>query len=137
MQRTLETILASLRTTLDEASPRIATMVDDLGVTARTLREGAQELPGMTEQIDGILASFDEAIGADGERLVRLLDSAERALDAAGETLGGEEVDLMLRDLADTASNLKALSQQLKERPFSLVRIRSDPPRKPGEGRSK
>ena len=37
-------------------------------------------------------------------------------------------------DFAATAANLKSLSQQLKERPYSLVRIKSLPDRRPGDG---
>ena len=40
----------------------------------------------------------------------------------------------MLGDLRDTVANLKSFSQQVRERPYSLVRIRDEPERRPGDG---
>ena len=44
------------------------------------------------------------------------------------------ELERTLADLREIVANLKAFSQQVKERPYSLVRIRPEPDRRPGEG---
>ena len=68
-----------------------------------------------------------------------MLDSAQGGLDSATDALdvlagNRAELEWTLRDLRDTIANLKAFSQQVKERPFSLVRVKPEPDRKPGEG---
>ena len=79
------------------------------------------------------------AFGAEGEHLGELIDTAEGGLAAARDSLdmlGGnrEQIEAAVRDFAETAANLKSFSQELKERPYSLVRIKPLPDRKPGDG---
>jgi hypothetical protein len=45
-----------------------------------------------------------------------------------------DELEGMIRDLRDTAANLEAFSQRLKEQPSSLVFAKPDPERNPGDG---
>jgi hypothetical protein len=85
------------------------------------------------------VADLQAALGPDGERLARVLESAESSLTRADETfsvLGGNrgEIEATLRDLRDTLANLKAFSQLVKERPYSLVRVKPAPQREPGDG---
>ena len=49
-------------------------------------------------------------------------------------TANRAEIDQTLADLRDTLANLKAFSQTLKERPYSLVRKEHPADRKPGDG---
>ena len=137
--REVREILTSLRTTLDGAGPRVTRLLDNLESSTGRLDEALDDVPLLTERVNGLVADVRAALGPDGQRLAGALDSAQSALDSADEALtmlGDErtEIALMTRDLRDTVANLKAFSQQVKERPFSLVRIKSLPDRRPGEG---
>ena len=135
-------LLASLRETADDTSPRIATLLDRLDTLAANLQEDLETFPELASSASDLLRRLQEAVGPDGERLTRVLDAAENGLVSADEalaTLGGSRQELAwtLRDLRDTVANLKAFSQQVKERPFSLVRIKMPPERQPGQGVSR
>jgi phospholipid/cholesterol/gamma-HCH transport system substrate-binding protein len=135
----LEQILANLRDTTDDVGPRVSSLITRLDNTALQIEGGVEGLPGLTSEIELLVTDLRAALGPDGERLARVLQSAETSLNRADETLSvlgdnREEIEATLRDLHDTLSNLKAFSQQVKERPFSLVRIKPEPERQPGDG---
>jgi hypothetical protein len=71
--------------------------------------------------------------------LTALLSSAKGTLDATKDTLSipnedRTRLEATIRDVQAIAENLRALSETLKQRPYSLVRIIPPPPRVPGEG---
>ena len=68
---------------------------------------------------------FAEIEQANGQRFKNLFDCECDSLAAT------------LRDLRDTMANLKAFSQEIKERPYGLVRIRNPPQRRPGDPAAK
>jgi hypothetical protein len=96
-------------------------------------------MPELTAEARALLTDLRSALGDDGERVAALLDSAQPTLASADESLevlGGnrDEIEWTLRDLRDTVANLKVLSQQLKERPSSLIWNRGPEDRRPGDG---
>lgn len=134
--------LASLRETADEVSPRVVSLLARLEEMSVSLEGDMESFPELTEQATELLDRLQQAVGPDGVRLAAMLDAAENSLNAADETLsalGGsrQEIEWAIRDLRDTLANLRAFSQQVKERPFSLVRIKMEPDRRPGQGVSR
>jgi len=132
-------LLANLRATSDDVGPRISSLLERLDTAAGQLEGGIEGLPEIAAEIETLIESVQTAMGPDGERLARVLDAAEGSLTQAEQTLsivGGNraEIETTLRDLRDTVANLKAFSQQIKERPYSLVRIKNPPEREPGDG---
>ena len=96
-------------------------------------------MPEVTAKLSTLLDDMHGALGPEGSRLAEVLEAAESSLSSADQTLSilGEnrkEVEAALRDMRDTIANLKAFSQLVKERPFSLVRIKGEPERLPGQG---
>lgn len=135
----LGAILAAARRTLDDSGPRITRLIENLEAGSERLDGALEGLPDVTTRLSELLDSVHEALGPDGRRLADVLESAQGTLETAGGTLsliGDERTELqaMMRDLRDTVANLKAFSQQVKERPFSLVRIKPEPDRRPGDG---
>ena len=135
----LERILSGLRATAEDASPRVASLLERLESIARKFEGGVEGLPELTAELSGLVDDVHTALGPDGARLARVLETAESSLGSADQAfslLGGNraEIEATLRDLRDTVANLKAFSQQVKERPFSLVRIKTEPERQPGDG---
>ena len=132
----MERILVATRQTLEDSGPRITTLLDRLDSVAASADRGLERVVG---DVEGLVADVRSALGPDGERLARVLVAAEGSLESADgalSVLGDQRRQLAfaIEDLAETASNLKSFSQTIKERPFSLVRITSEPPRRPGEG---
>jgi phospholipid/cholesterol/gamma-HCH transport system substrate-binding protein len=137
--RHIHGILANIQETLDDTRPRIGSLLDHLDAVAARAEEGTEDLPELIEQVSAIMADIQVILGPDGNRLAGLLDAAEGSMKGAGSLMdviasNSGEIDSTLRDLRDTAANLAKLSQTLKERPYSLVRIKPLPERKPGDG---
>jgi phospholipid/cholesterol/gamma-HCH transport system substrate-binding protein len=131
--------LANLRGATDDLGPRVSSLLEQLDTMAGQVEDGLEGLPGLRASLDALVADLHAAVGPDGERLARVLESAETSLNRADETLsvlGGNrgEIEATLRDLRDTLANLKAFSQLVKERPYSLVRVKPEPQREPGDG---
>ena len=132
-------LLAALRQTIEDAGPRISALLARLDSAAESLDRGLEDMPEVTARLSGLMEDVRTALGPDGARLAGVLEAAEGGFTSADKALtilttNRREVELTLRDLRDTVANLKAFSQQVKERPFSMVRIKPPPERRPGEG---
>jgi ABC-type transporter Mla subunit MlaD len=132
-------LLAAMNATMQESGPRLNALLVKLDSLAGRADDGLDDLPRLEAKLETLIDGLNQALGEDGDRLRNLLDTAESSLDSAGgalEVLGAnrEELETTLRELRDTVSNLKAFSQQIKERPYSLVRIKPPAARRPGEG---
>jgi len=132
-------LLVTTRGALKESAPRISELVTRLDSISANLDRSLQGMPDLSRRISGVVGNLEAVLGPDGSRLIGVLDSAQSSLHSAGDALSlvrGKrvEIDGILTDLRDAAANLKALSQTLKERPFSLIRIKPVPDRQPGSG---
>lgn len=136
--RNLRELLAGMNEAVERSGPQLASLVERMDSLAGTAEEGLDELPALAARLEAVLGGLERAIGEDGARLERVLETAEGSLgsaDRAFGTLGDNrrEIEATLRDLRDTAANLKQFSQTVKERPYSLVRIRHTQERRPGD----
>jgi phospholipid/cholesterol/gamma-HCH transport system substrate-binding protein len=135
---TISSSLASLNQTTEDVGPRLSALVSRLDSLATRLDEGLSEVPDLTHEITTLTKHLHEAVGPDGERLSRVLDSAADTLDSTAGALSSmaghnAELESILTNLDDAAINLKSLSQTLKERPSLLMRFPRQPDRKPGD----
>jgi phospholipid/cholesterol/gamma-HCH transport system substrate-binding protein len=135
----LRGILAALDQTAGDAGPRLNALLTNLESVSARLDEGLEVLPDLTQDVSALIADVRTGFGPEGSRLAGLLDTAQGALLSADEALSmlgnnRAELETAMRDLATTVSNLKAFSQLVKERPYSLVRVKSEPERSPGDG---
>jgi len=135
----LQAILASLQQALLTASPQVSVLFTHLDSVSKKLDRGLSDLPAITAEVDALASSLQTALGPDGSRLTALLSSAAGTLDATKDTLpiineNRARLEATLRDVQVSAENFRALSETLKQRPYSLVRITPPPPRLPGEG---
>ncbi len=135
----MQQILVSLRETTEHVGPRVSSLLERLDKLSRHLEGSTEGLPALTADLEALVADIREAMGPGGQRLAHVLDSAQSSLARADETLevvgdNRGEIETALRDLRDMLANLKSLSQTVKERPHSLIRITKEPDRKPGDG---
>ncbi len=136
----VEAILAELRAVAEEAGPRVAPLLERLESLADGAEESLEGMPEVAENLRALVDDLRSAAGEDGERLGRLLETAESSLAATGESMAviGDNrrtIDAALQDLRDSLANLKEFSRTIKERPFSMIRIKPEPDRKPGAKR--
>jgi len=131
-------IVSGLRGTMDEAGPRITTLLDRMDSLAGRVEEGTEGIPELASRMSSLVEDLERALGTDGERLASLLDTAGGSLVRADRVLGvlddhRDELGGAISDLSGAASSLKSLARQLEERPYSLIRIRPARERRPGD----
>jgi len=124
--------LTAMRDTMQEAGPRLTSLMTRLDELAIQLETGVAGIPDLTADLQGLVGDLRTALGPDGERLSSLLDSAGDSMNSMQMNKG--ELDAMVRDLRLATANLKAFTESIKERPSALVRGSKGPDRKPGEG---
>ncbi len=127
----MSAIMTGLRTTAEEAGPQLSSLLAKLESVAEGFEKGTADIPELTARTSAVLESLEKALGPEGSRLAGVLDSADGALSVVDGNRA--ELEAMIRDMRDTATNLKALSQTLKQRPSSLVGLRLPRDRKPGQ----
>lgn len=135
----LAATLKVLRTTLEEAGPRLPAALDELESALDELGEGLAGVPELTAEAQGLVTDLRTALGPGGERLTRLLESADGTMNDASDTLGlvagnAGDLEAATRDLAAASANLRALSEALKNRPNRLLMPSRKRDRRPGEG---
>jgi len=138
----VQRILSTLDHTIDQAGPRFSVFSAGLEPLSNHLDDTLKEASVMMKTFTKLGTNFHTAIGPEGSRITTVIDQAEKTLKSAQRSLSiiddnREELAATMRDLQITASNLKAFSQQIKERPFSLIRINPEPDRRPGQGSRK
>lgn len=124
--------LASIEPTVEDAGAEVSRLVASLEGLAARVEEDLAGVPELTGEIGALVADLRRAVGPEGDRVSRVLDSAGTAMGSASGALStvegnAQEVDAMLRDLRDAAANLKSLTQTLKERPGLLLRYPKPP----------
>lgn len=124
--------LTAMRDTMQEAGPRLTSLMTRLDELSIELETGVAGIPDLTGDLQGLVGDLRTALGPEGERLSSLLESAGDSMSSMEMNQG--ELEAMVRDLRVATANLKAFTESIKERPSALVRGNKGPDRKPGEG---
>jgi phospholipid/cholesterol/gamma-HCH transport system substrate-binding protein len=120
--------LHSTITHFDDASARIAPLLDDLKKTNADARQTINTLEGtIAENRSDLRASIVE--------LRRVLDTANNVTDQLDRTLNanGENIDDILSNFRQASQNLRQFTETLKQRPYTLLRSSLPPHHEPGK----
>lgn len=133
----LEAVLSEMRAVAEDAGPRVAPLLRRLESLVASAEQSLEPMPEAAAELRALLADLRSATGEDGERLKRLLETAESGLAATGDSLtviadNRRTIEAALQDLRDTLANLEQFSRTIKERPFSMIRVKPEPERTPG-----
>jgi len=131
-------LLENVNRAVEQSGPRVGALMERLDRLAAQAESGLADLPELTQRFGELVEDLRGALGPDGERLAGLLESATRGFESADQALSSvagnrHEIEATLADLRDATANLKAFTQLLNERPYSLVRMKLPSDRKPGE----
>lgn len=113
---------------LNEASAKIAPLLDDLKKTNADARK-------TIDTLEGTLSENRSDIRKSVEDLKHLLATANDVTEQLQGTLSanGENIDEILTNFRDASQNLRQLTETLKQRPYTLLRSATPRPHKPGE----
>ena len=138
-QKRIEQILASLNTTLDRESPKIAQITDQISELAKHADSVVGSVEPVVKHVDQAVADVDNTVTAIREPLTKDLTELESTLQAAHTLLadvqnvvGSNKDDFgeTVRNLRTTSENVRVLSESLKQRPWSLIRTKQPPDRR-------
>jgi phospholipid/cholesterol/gamma-HCH transport system substrate-binding protein len=120
--------LHSTITHFDDASARIAPLLDDLKKTNADARKTLNTLEGtIAENRTDLRQSIAE--------LRHMLDTANNVTDQLDRTLNanGENIDDILNNFRQASQNLRQFTETLKQRPYTLLRSSVPPAHTPGK----
>jgi len=120
--------LHSTVTHFDEASAKIAPLLDDLKKTNADAQKTINTLEGTISENRGDL---HQSI----EELRHVLDTANNVTDQLDRTLNanGENIDDILNNFRQASQNLRQFTETLKQRPYTLLRSALPPAHVPGQ----
>jgi phospholipid/cholesterol/gamma-HCH transport system substrate-binding protein len=120
--------LHSTVTHFNEASAKIAPLLDDLKKTNADARQTINTLQGtIAENRPDLRRSIEE--------LRQVLDTANNVTDQLDRTLNanGENIDDILSNFRQASQNLRQFTETLKQRPYTLLRSSLPPAHEPGK----
>ncbi len=120
--------LHSTITHFDDASARIAPLLDDLKKTNADARQAINTL-------EGTIADNRSDLRESIVELRRVLDTANNVTDQLERTLNanGENIDDILSNFRQASQNLRQFTETLKQRPYTLLRSALPPAHEPGK----
>lgn len=115
---------------LETASGKMAPTLDNLNGTI-------DKADKLTDHMDAVVVENRKEIRNTLLRLQSSLADAERLINDLGDTLGANRgnLDETLENLRTTSQNLKQFTDTLKQRPYSLIRIKTEKDRLPPGGK--
>ena len=120
--------LHSTITHFDDASARIAPLLDDLKKTNAEAQKTINTL-------EGTIAENRSDLRQSIEELRRMLGTANNVTDQLDRTLNAnsENIDDILNNFRQASQNLRQLTETLKQRPYTLLRSSLPPAHIPGK----
>ena len=122
----VEKTLANLETASGKVSPAIDNLNGTIG-----------KANNLTDHLDAVVVENRKEIHDVLLRLQTSVADAERMINDLDDTLGANRgnLDETLENLRTTSENLKEFTDTLKQRPYSLIRIKSEKDRLPPGGK--
>ena len=117
-------------TNLETASGKVSPALDNLNVTM-------SKANNLADHLDGVVVENRKEIHDALLRLQTSLADAQRMINDLDDTLGANRgnLDETLENIRATSESLKEFTDTLKQRPYSLIRIKSEKDRVPPGGK--
>jgi len=132
-QKRIGQILANVDTLLDRESPKIAQITDQISDLAKHADSVVRSVEPVVAHVDQAVVNVDHTVDAIREPLTKDLTELESTLQAAHTVLvdvqnvvGSNEADFgeTVRNLRSASENVRAMTETLKQRPWSLIRTK-------------
>jgi phospholipid/cholesterol/gamma-HCH transport system substrate-binding protein len=132
-QKRIQNTLANVNTLLDRESPKIAQITDQISELAKHADSVVGSMEPVVKHVDQAVVNVDNTVSAIREPLTKDLTELEGTLTAAHTVLvsvqnlvGSNEADIeeTVRNLRSASENVRALTESVKQRPWSLVRTK-------------
>ncbi len=141
-RRRVRRVLTRMDRILTDAEPRIKTVLANFESSSAKIDRFLDEIKTTRAHLDELLENWSQlAEGEDAEvqvTLAKLRDTLERADQTMDEIrrlmrANRDHLDVTLENIRVSSENIREFTDTIKQRPYSLVRIKNPPERKPGE----
>ncbi len=137
-QKHVERILGEVDALLGRESPKIAQITDRISALTKHADGVVASIDPVVSNVDQTVTNANKTLDAIREPLAKDLAEAKRTIQQARtlmadvqRVVGTNEgnIDEMVRNLRVASENIRALSDQLKQRPWTLIRSQQPPER--------
>jgi len=137
-------VLANADGMLKDSRPHVEKTLANLDTVSAKMGPTLDNLNGTMTKADKLTGHLDDVVVENREQihvtLLRLQSSladAERLINSLDDTLGSNRgnLDETLENIRATSENLKEFTDTLKQRPYSLIRIKAEKDRVPPVGK--
>ncbi len=137
-------VLANADGMLKESRPHMEKTLDNLETASGKVSPAIDNLNGtiskankLTDHLDAVVMENRKEIHDTLLRLQASLADAERMINDLDDTLGANRgnLDETLENIRATSENLKEFTDTLKQRPYSLIRVKAEKDRLPPGGK--
>jgi phospholipid/cholesterol/gamma-HCH transport system substrate-binding protein len=138
-QRSIEHILTEFDTLLNQESPKIAQITDQVLTLAKHADSVVVSVEPLVANTDRTMTNVNSTIDAIREPLTKNLTELQQTIQSAKTLLASiqnivqtndTDISEMIQNLRSTSENLQELTDSVKQRPWSLIRIKQAPDRK-------
>lgn len=135
-------VLKRLDQILTDARPRLKTILANFETTSDKIDKFMDDIKVTRAQLDDLLKNWGQLAGredAEVERSLRklraALDRAERTMDEVRRLLvaNRQHLDVTLENFEVSSENIREFTDTLKQRPYSLIRVKNPRDRRPGD----
>jgi phospholipid/cholesterol/gamma-HCH transport system substrate-binding protein len=140
----LESVLANMDATLAETRPRLKTTLDNidsasqkLGPTIDSTRVTLEKTNQLVDHLDALVQEDRPAFNESLQKLITTLDSTRQVMLSLNDTLNTNRPDLdeTIANFRASSENLKKFTDTIKQRPYSLIRIKPQKEHVPPNGK--
>ncbi len=137
-QKRIEHILGEVDVMLNRESPKIAQITDRISALAKDADAVVVSVNPVISNVDRTVTNANKTVDAIREPLVKDLAEAQRTIEQARTLLASVQrmvgtnegnIDEMVRNLRVASENIRAMSEQVKQRPWTLIRTQQPPER--------
>ncbi len=135
-------VLLRMDQILTDSRPRIRTVLANFESSSAKIDAFMDDIRTTRAQVDELLQNWSELAGGEDaevqltlQRLRDTLARAEKTMEELRRLLvaNREHLDVTLENIRVSSENIREFTDTIKQRPYSLVRVKNPPDRKPGE----
>jgi phospholipid/cholesterol/gamma-HCH transport system substrate-binding protein len=135
-------VLEQIDQLITESRPKIRSALANIDSASAKIDKFMSEIKTTRENLDRLLTNWANLAGGDDAEvqltLTKLRDTlgrAEQTLDEARRLLvaNREHLDVTLENMRVSSDNIREFTDTIKQRPYTLIRAKNPPDRKPGD----
>lgn len=138
-RRNFEGVLAKSNLLIAQQSPKIDEITSNLRAGSAKIEPFVEYLQETRKKIDEVLggikrnaSELQSEVQRDLDKLAETLERTQKLIDEINGTVvrNNDDFDRIVEDFRQSAQNLKELTDELKQRPYSLIRVKAKPDRR-------